>query len=112
VTDATPKQEEPGFTVAVTKRAFSVFKSMFPGRDLEDRSKNVEWEQFVLAMGEVEVGFVARQSAGRAEFSFETNESSKWFGKGKIVFHKPHPETYFDSIQMVTNRKRIQKWFG
>ncbi|KAN0113253.1 hypothetical protein V8E51_006204 [Hyaloscypha variabilis] len=32
VTDATPKQEEPRITVAVTERAFSVFKSMFPGR--------------------------------------------------------------------------------
>jgi hypothetical protein len=63
-------------------------------------------------MGEVEVGFVARQSSGGAGFGFEPNESSKWLGKGKIVFHKPHPETYFDSIQMVTNRKRIQKWFG
>ena len=80
MTDATPKQEELRITVAVTKRAFSVFKSMFPDRDLEDRSNTVGWEQSVLAMGEVEVGFMARQSTGRAEFRFRPNDSSKWFG--------------------------------
>ncbi|KAE9375173.1 hypothetical protein N431DRAFT_555665 [Stipitochalara longipes BDJ] len=110
--DEHSESEAERVTVAVQKRALSVFRSMFPGRDLEDRSKNVEWEQFVIAMGEGEVGFVARQSAGGAGFSFEPKESSKWFGKGKIVFHKPHPETYFDPIQMATNGKRMRKWFG
>jgi len=37
-----PKQER--VTMAVTKRALSVFNSMFPGRDIEDRCKNVEWD--------------------------------------------------------------------
>jgi hypothetical protein len=98
--------------VAVTKRAFSVFKAMFPGREVEDRSKNVDWDQFVGALGEGEVGFVARQSAGGAAYSFEPNETSRWFGRGKIVFHKPHPETYFDPVQMAINGKRMTKWFG
>jgi len=111
-TDAVLLPEEENVTVAVPKRVLSVFKSMFPGRDIEDRSKNIEWEQFVLAMGEGEVGFVARQSAGGAAFSFEPNENSAWYGKGKIVFHKPHPESYFDPVQMATNGKRMQKWFG
>lgn len=33
-----------------------------------------------------EVGFVARQTAGGAAFIFEPNQTSKWFGRGKIVF--------------------------
>jgi hypothetical protein len=56
--------------VAVSKRAFLVFKSMFPGRDIDERTKSVNWDSFVNAMSEGEVGFAAQQAAGRAAFIF------------------------------------------
>ena len=98
--------------VGVSNRALAVFNAMFPGRGVENRGRGTDWDQFVSAMGESEVGFVARRSAGGAAYSFEPSQNSKWFGRGKIVFHKPHPEIYFDSIQMAINGKRMAKWFG
>jgi hypothetical protein len=101
-TEGNTEPEEERVTVAVTKKALSVFEVMFLGRNAEDR-KDVDWDQFVGAMGEGEAGFVARHSGGGAGFNFEPIQNSKWFGKGKIVFHKPHPETYYDSVQMAIN---------
>jgi hypothetical protein len=43
---------------------------------------------------------------------FEPSPSSKWFGRGKIVFHKPHPTPYLDPVMMITMGKGMKKWFG
>ena len=102
-------EHERQVKVSVSKRALSVFQSMFPCRSSEDRYKNVDWEMFVNAMGEV--GFVARHSAGGAAVLFEPNEGSKWAGKGKIVFHKPHPVPTIDAVMLSSMGKRMGKWF-
>ncbi|KAG4438579.1 hypothetical protein IFR05_005954 [Cadophora sp. M221] len=105
-------EPEPVIQAAVSKKSLSVFNIMFPSNNLEERSKSVDWDAFVNAMGEEEVGFVARHSAGGAAYTFEPSGTSKWAGKGKIVFHKPHPTPVLDSIVMSINGKRMRKWFG
>ena len=74
VTDPEP---EPVVQAVVSKKALAVFKVMFPTDNLGDRSKSVDWDVFVNAMGEEEVGFVARHSAGGAAYTFEPCETSK-----------------------------------
>lgn len=103
---------EPIVQAAVSKKALAVFNIMFPSNNLEERSKSVDWDSFVNAMGAEEVGFVARHSAGGAAYTFEPSDTSKWAGKGKIVFHKPHPAPVLDRIMMSINGKRMRKWFG
>lgn len=71
VEDPTEPAEER-VTVAVTKKTLFVFKAMFPGRNLEHR-KDVDWDEFVNAMGQGEVGFVARHQSGGAGFSFRAS---------------------------------------
>lgn len=58
-----------------------------------------------------EVGFMARQTHG-SEYSFEPRESCKWYGKGRIVFHKPHPEPMYEAWKLLGVGKRMGKWFG
>ena len=103
---------EPQITVAVNKRALSVFKAMFPGSNIEDRSKAIDWDDFVNAMAGEEIGFVARHSGGGSAYTFEPNEHSLWYGKGAISFHKPHPEHIIDAITIMAYGKRMAEWFG
>ncbi|CZT41733.1 uncharacterized protein RSE6_01510 [Rhynchosporium secalis] len=98
--------------VAVNKRALSVFKAMFPGDYLEDRSRAIDWDVFVNVMSEEGVGFIARHSVGGSAYTLEPNEKSLWFGKGAISFHKPHPEHVIDAITAMAHGKRVAKWFG
>ena len=106
ITDPEP---EPIIQAAVSKKAFAVFKVMFSTDNLQDRSKSIDWNAFVNAMGEEEVGFVARHSAGGAAYTFKPCETSKWAGQGKIDFQKPHPVPVLDSIMMSINGKRMKK---
>lgn len=99
--------------VSVSKSTLGIFHSMFPSRSYEEASqKSVKWDSFVLAMAEPELGFVARHSAGGSAVQFEPNEKSKWFGEGKIVFHKPHPVPVIDPVMLSSMGKRLRKWFG
>lgn len=82
---------------------------MFHVSKTEERSKTVKWESFVKAMSQV--GFVARHSGGSAVL-FEPSQNSKWFGRGKIVFHRPHPVPVIDSVILSSMGKRMNKWFG
>ncbi|KAL5321494.1 hypothetical protein ACEPPN_009453 [Leptodophora sp. 'Broadleaf-Isolate-01'] len=107
-----PEKPQSRITVAVNKRALSVFKAMFPGNNPEDRSKAVDWDTFVHAMAEEGVGFIARHSAGGSAYTFEPNEKSLWFGKGAISFHKPHTEHVIDAVTVMAHGKRMRKWFG
>ncbi|KUJ17900.1 uncharacterized protein LY89DRAFT_745890 [Mollisia scopiformis] len=109
--DATSATEEK-ICVGVSKRSLLIFRGMFPSNNPEERSRSVDWDAFVNAMGEEPISFVARHSAGGSAYSFEPSVKSKWFGKGKIVFHKPHPVPILDPIELSTNGKRMAKWFG
>jgi hypothetical protein len=97
---------------SVTKNSIAVFQSMFSCRNFTNVSqKEVRWDSFVLAMAEPVVGFVARHSSGGSAVQFEPKEGSKWFGMGKIVFHKPHPVPVIDPVMLLSMGKRMRKWF-
>ncbi|KAF4619036.1 hypothetical protein G7Y89_g14811 [Cudoniella acicularis] len=86
---------------------------MFPSRGADDISQiPIKWDCFVLAMADPEVGFVARHGAGGSAVQFEPNETSKWAGKGKIVFHRPHPDSVIDAVMLSSMGKQMRKWFG
>ncbi|XMA07875.1 hypothetical protein WAI453_000666 [Rhynchosporium graminicola] len=113
-TGSPPEIENPELKpiVAVNKRALSVFKAMFPGDNLEDRCRAIDWDVFVNALCEEGVGFIARHSVGGSAYTLEPNEKSLWFGKGAISFHKLHPEHVIDAIIVMAHGKRMAKWFG
>lgn len=71
--------------------------------DAEERNNGVGWATFVRTMADV--GFVARDAGGSA-VSLENN------GKGKIIFHKPHPDTDIDAHLLRIIAWRMTKWFG
>lgn len=100
-----PQQE----TVSVGKRTLEILQSLFPKRNFEERTKNVDWASFVHAMAEV--GFAARQNHG-SQYSFDPVPTSKWFGRGRIVFHKPHPSPRYEAWRLLGIGKRMRKWFG
>jgi hypothetical protein len=88
--DMVEEAEPEPLRAVVNREAFSIFQAMFPGSNKEDRMKTVRWSEFVKAMANGEVGFVARDDAGGSEVDFEPNEVSKWKGMKRIKFHKPH----------------------
>jgi len=57
------------------------------------------------------VGFEARGSGGSA-VTFEPNRLCKWFGQGKIIFHRPHPISTIDQVMRFPIGKRMKRWFG
>jgi hypothetical protein len=101
--------EPPQITVAVSKRTLEILQSLYPKPNFEERTKNVDWASFVYAMAEV--GFVAKQIHG-SEYSFEPIPTCKWYGRGRIVFHKPHPEPKYEAWKLLGIGKRMGKWFG
>lgn len=110
--EESPDTQAP-IEVSMSKSAFGIFHSMFPSRNSEEASqKTVRWDAFVLAMAEPGIEFVARHSAGGSAVQFEPDEKSRWFGEGKIVFHKPHPVPVIDSVLLSSMGKRLRKWFG
>ncbi|TGO27800.1 hypothetical protein BPAE_0036g00110 [Botrytis paeoniae] len=102
--------EVPSTKVSVSKNSYAIFQTMFPTRNFENRTITVPWDSLVNAMAEA--GFVASQSAGGSAVQFEPDARSPWFGQGKIVFHKPHPERVVDAVMLGAMGKRIEKWFG
>jgi HicA toxin of bacterial toxin-antitoxin, len=101
----TPEQAEE--KVTVKEKALATFRALFPQGD--GGLKCVTWDSFINAMGKV--GFEARRSGGSAVM-FEPNGESKWFGKGKIVIHRPHPNSDIDQVMLLSIGKRMKKWFG
>ncbi|KAE8446320.1 hypothetical protein EG329_012067 [Mollisiaceae sp. DMI_Dod_QoI] len=100
-------EDEPPQKVLVKKSALEVLTSLFPDRD--QGSKSVLWDSFVDAMAKV--GFMCRRSGGSA-VTFEPSGESKWYGKGSIAFHRPHPDSKIDSVMLLLIGKRMKKWFG
>jgi hypothetical protein len=99
------KTSEP--KVTVKEKALEIFRSLFPNS--EGDTKSVAWDSFVDAM--LKVGFEARCSGGSAVL-FELDGESKWYGKGKIVIHRPHPSSAIDPVMLLSIGKRMKKWFG
>jgi hypothetical protein len=71
--------------------------------------KSEQRMSFVYAIAEV--GFVARQIHG-SEYSFELIPTCKWYGRGRIVFHKPYPEPKYEARKLLGIGKRMGRWFG
>lgn len=109
--NATMMQTNLEIQVTVNKRAFAVFKGMYPGDDLEARRQCVQWNAFVTSLSVPGVEFVV-SGGGGSEYSFEPSATSRWAGLGSIVFHRPHPEGEIDPIRLASWGKRISKWFG
>jgi hypothetical protein len=101
-------EEPPPVKVAVSKRTLEILQSLYPKPNLEERTKNVAWASFLYAMAEV--GFAARQIHG-SMYSFEPNPTCKWYGRGRIIFHKPHPEPKYEAWKLLGIGKRMTKWF-
>ncbi|KAL5330279.1 hypothetical protein ACEPPN_003805 [Leptodophora sp. 'Broadleaf-Isolate-01'] len=92
---------------AVKKRALDMISLMFPRTGAES-AKGIDWDPFVLAMSDL--GFLAKNVGGSA-ITFERRASGK-DGGGKIIFHKPHPNSKIDPIMLHSMGKRMTKWFG
>jgi len=101
--------EAPKIKAYVSKRTLETLQSLYPKSNFEERTKSVDWTAFVHAMAEA--GFAARQIYG-SEYSFEPISTCKWFGRGRIVFHKPHPEPKYEAWKLLGIGKRMGKWFG
>jgi hypothetical protein len=96
-TNALPKQ------ILVLKRALAVFRSMFPDT-LKEQSGEVEWETFVLSMGDA--GFDSRNSGGSIVIFEEKS------GLGRINFHRPHLSPKIDPIILQGMGRRMNKRFN
>lgn len=105
--EGAPHPEE--FKVALSKRSLETLQSLFPNRNFEERTKNIDWNALVNAMDEA--GFAARQLNGSA-YSFEPGPASPWSECGRIAFHRPHPEPKYESWRLLGIGKRMSKWFG
>ncbi|TVY82305.1 hypothetical protein LSUE1_G002243 [Lachnellula suecica] len=108
LTIASEDDEIPRIKVAVSKRTLQSLQALFPNPNFEERTKSVDWASFVHAMAEV--GFAAKQTDGSV-YSFEPTQACKWYGKSKILFHRPHPEPKYDAWRLLGMGKRMRKNF-
>jgi len=110
--DLTVSDEEinelPKTKIAIGKRSLQILQALYPKPNYEERTKNVDWPSFVSAMAEA--GFAARQLHG-SEYSFEPVPGCKWYGQGRIIFHKPRPEPKHEAWKLLNIGKRMGKWF-
>ncbi|KAN0092460.1 hypothetical protein V8E51_018307 [Hyaloscypha variabilis] len=94
--------------VFVKRGVLEIIGAMFPRRRSGELGA-LAWEEFEHAMDQV--GFSARRNGGSAVL-FEPKKESAWYGKGKIVFHRPHPCSKIVPIRLRAIGKRMGKWFG
>ncbi|KAK4620580.1 uncharacterized protein CLAFUR5_10683 [Fulvia fulva] len=90
--------------IYVKQETLNMFNRMYAHDDAPTKAKNVRWSTFVQAMAEA--GLLAADASGSA-VSFESVD-----GGGRIVFHKPHPDSTIDPIMLRAMGKRLRKWFG
>ena len=105
--DSHQQEEFPGLfkatPIELTKQdSLDVIQLMFPEKD--DAAKSVLWDRFVHAMADA--GFIATNNSG-SPVSFKHRD-----GDGRIVFHRPHPDSKIDPIMLRNMGKRMAKWFG
>ncbi|TLD29504.1 hypothetical protein E2P81_ATG05798 [Venturia nashicola] len=99
---AAPEVLSPQKIIPVSKRSLQVLRLMYPA-EAEERAKGVDWATFVRTMADT--GFVASEGAGSA-VSFENQEG------GRIIFHRPHPDSDVDAHLLRSIAWRMRKWFG
>lgn len=67
-------------------------------------SRSCKWQHFVDVM--MDAGFNVSQGSGSA-VSFEHSA-----GKGRIVFHRPHPQPIIEPVMLRFMGRRMNRWFG
>ncbi|KAI1421771.1 hypothetical protein F5Y12DRAFT_718039 [Xylaria sp. FL1777] len=104
-TESQMKTLEPDHTPALvrtSKRALNAIRFMFP-QTPKDANGGLQWTEFVHVMNDM--GFVARNNGGSA-VSFEAD------GQGRIVFHRPHPDSKIAPVMLQAMGARMNKLFG
>lgn len=95
-------EDQPKEALTLPRKSYTVFRCMFP-ETIEERKKSVDWITFLSAM----------ENAG---FSVETRNglavTFEWPERGRILFHRPHPEPTIDSVMLKSTGKRLSKSFG
>jgi len=99
--------EVPGRTqLTVSKRTLDLLVKMMSRGD--EKIKDVDWNDFVSGM--VEVGFIV-SSTGGSMFDFEPVEDHPLGWKGRIVFHRPHPQAKIHRIMLRAFSNRLARHF-
>lgn len=89
--------------IPVSRRNFDeVFGAMFP-TDKVEAKRSVDWNTFLRAMKAV--GCALHNGSGGSEVLFKHEKF------GKIVFHKPHPESKIDPIKLHAWGHRLARRF-
>jgi hypothetical protein len=89
--------------VTVKPESMWILCRMFPARLEEYVAKPLDWRRFVDAMRDA--GFETGHLGGSAVMFAQE-------GKGKIVFHKPHPVAKVDQVMLQRWGRRMAKWFS
>ncbi|KAI5369222.1 putative HicA mRNA interferase family [Septoria linicola] len=89
-------------TVSVDSNALQTFEQMYNATS--DDQRDIKWDSFIAAM--IDAGFSVSPSGGSV---FTFTETS---GRGRINFHRPHPDPSIDPIMLRSMGKRLKKWFG
>ena len=101
---ASPDIAAPPSQIHVHKQHHTVFMNMYP-ETVEEKAKKTKWSAFVDAM--YSAGCTMQNCGGSAvAFSDSAN------GKGKVVFHKGHPDSDIDSNMLRVYGRKLRKWFG
>lgn len=100
--------------IKVKLASLALLRQMFPlGKSFNDSSspdaartevRSWKWQHFVDVM--MDTGFNVSQGSGSA-VSFEHSS-----GKGRIVFHQPHPQPIIDPVMLRFMGRRMNRWFG
>ncbi|KAK4950715.1 hypothetical protein LTR10_010708 [Elasticomyces elasticus] len=87
--------------IDVTRDSLSVFHKMYPSEGVQ--CGGVRWSYFVQAM--TDAGMTATAGGGGGSSVSFCN------GAGTIVFHRPHPDPFIDSIMLRAMGKRMNRRF-
>lgn len=102
-----PPLETP--KIRVKKRAYEMLSHMYPNNG-ESSSNGIEWDTFVHAMNDM--GFSARSKGGSAVVFDKENIREGESRCGKIIFHRPHPESKIDAVILWGMGRRMGRRFG
>ncbi|KAH7327065.1 hypothetical protein BKA65DRAFT_539741 [Rhexocercosporidium sp. MPI-PUGE-AT-0058] len=83
---------------------------LFTHRDTENKGagKPVLWRDFQKAM--CTIGFDVQAMGKGSLFSFKPNSTSPWYGKPKLILHRP--VNFYDRIQMLKLGNRFADHYG
>ncbi|TGO58335.1 hypothetical protein BCON_0056g00270 [Botryotinia convoluta] len=95
--------------IKVDIKTLGIFTSMYSDPDGGQDTGTVSWKDFRRAMRKA--GFESWEGRGSA-VEFQPVAHLDWGDSKKIGCHRPHPDPYFDLIQLRGLGKRLNKHFG